>query len=287
MSLFKPKTKEETLRLCMLSAVQLFNIVSLIVFLVKYMQGSAPVTAIIYGVLSIVYCAIPDIAQKICKFKIATPMYALILAYAVAPLLGHSYGLYYSMWWWDKLLHVMGGVIFALFGAYLPKLFLKDEHCNTWLCVLCGFIFSVAIAGLWECVEFTVDTLFHTDMQKDTIVYRIDSYLLHEQLYHEKGQLLTVGEVNGMLINGDVAMQGYLDLGKTDSMLDMLVETLGAALFSVAYILDKGKHTAFHYLPQTAPQRAETAEENEWEAEVATAQNQTVAEEESQKAEKI
>ncbi len=282
MSLFKPKTKEETLRLCIFSAFQLFNIVSLIVFSVKCVMGSAPITTVVYGLLSIVYCSIPDIAQKVCKFKIATPMYVLILAYAFAPLLGHTYGLYYTIAWWDKLLHVMGGVIFALFGAYLPKFFLKDENCNMWLCVLCGFIFSVAIAGLWECVEFTVDTLFHTDMQKDTIVYRIDSYLLHEQLYNEKGQLLTVGEVNGALINGDVAMQGYLDVGKTDSMLDMLVELLGAALFSVAYILDKGKHTAFHYLSQPAPQHADTVDGNESEAEVAPATAET---EKSDKAE--
>ena len=140
--------------------------------------------------------------------------------------------------------------MFALFGAYLPKLFLKDENCNMWLCVLFGFVFSIAIAGLWEFVEYFCDTFFHTDMQKDTIVYTLDSYLLNDILGGDLGTIERVGEVGGTLINGDMQVQGYLDIGKIDTMRDMLVEAAGALVFCIVYAVDKGKHTAFHYIPK-------------------------------------
>ena len=85
-------------------------------------------------------------------------------------------------------------------------------------------------------------------LQKDTIIYRIDSYLLNEELYGASGELLTLPTVNGTVING-APMQGYLDVGRQDSMIDMLVELAGTLLFCVVYIIDKGKRFAFHYTP--------------------------------------
>lgn len=250
MKVFKSVTKTDAARLCIFAAFQLFNLVSLVTYTVLYIQNKATVTQILMCVFSALFVSIPDIAQKLCRFRIATPMYVFVLSYALCPMLGHTYGLYYTIKWWDKLLHVTGGVVFALFGAYLPKLFLKDENCNMWLCVLFGFVFSIAIAGLWEFVEYFCDTFFHTDMQKDTIVYTLNSYLLNDILGGDLGTIERVGEVGGTLINGDMQVQGYLDIGKIDTMRDMLVEAAGALVFCIVYAVDKGKHTAFHYIPK-------------------------------------
>lgn len=250
MAFLKLKKREDALRFCVFCAFHLFNLVTLVVFAVKWVRGTGTFTQMFYCVLTVLYCSIPDIAQKLCRFRIATPAYILILFYALSPMLGHTYGLYYTVKWWDKLLHIAAGIIFALFGAYLPKLCLKDENCNIWLCVLCGFAVSVTIAGLWECVEFFCDTFFHTDMQKDAILYRIDSYLLNDRLGGEIGTILNVPNVEGTLINGDMAIEGYLDIGLRDTMLDMLVELVGAVLFCIVYLIDKGKHIAFHYIPR-------------------------------------
>lgn len=249
MAFLNIKTKEDKVRTGIFLAFHLFNFVTMIVFGIKWLNGTAAFTQVLYCVLTVLYCSIPDIAQKLCKFRIATPAYVLILFYALSPMLGHTYGLYYSVKIWDKLLHIAAGIIFAMFGAYLPKVFLKDENCNIWLCVLCGFAVSMAIAGLWELVEYFFDSVFHTDMQKDTIIYRIDSYLLNERLYGASGELLTIPSVDATWINGE-ALEGYLDLGRQDSMIDMLVELAGTLLFCVVYLIDKGKRIAFHYLPQ-------------------------------------
>jgi hypothetical protein len=108
-----------------------------------------------------------------------------------------------------------------------------------------------------------------TDMQKDSLLTTVKSYLLQEELFHVKGELLTVDQVKTIfVINGEeYAINGYLDTGRMDTMLDMLVEGLGALVYSVIYLLDKGKHTAFTYLPKKetpvleTSEKAETAEE--------------------------
>ena len=248
MAFLNVKNKESGVRIGVFCAFHLFNLITMVVFGVKWICGTATFTQVLYCILTVLYCSIPDIAQKLCKFRIATPAYILILFYALSPMLGHTYGLYYSIKIWDKLLHIAAGIIFAMFGAYLPKLFLKDENCNVWLCIICGFAVSMAIAGVWELIEFFCDSVLHTDMQKDSIIYRLDSYLLNEELYGVSGELLTIPSVGGTVIDGKL-IQGYLDLGRKDSMVDMLVELLGTLAFCVVYIFDKGKHIAFHYLP--------------------------------------
>ena len=111
---FKPYTKENLLRLCVYLALELFLVVSLVYFTVAYFMGKAVITQAIMCVFGIVAVSIADIMQGLCKFRIATPVYFFILAYSVCPTLGHTYGLYYYISWWDKLLHMTGGVVFAL-----------------------------------------------------------------------------------------------------------------------------------------------------------------------------
>ena len=254
---FKPFTKENLLRLCVYLALELFLVVSLIYFTAAYFTGKAVVTQAIMCVFGIVAVSLADILQRLCKFRIATPVYLFILAYAVCPTLGHTYGLYYYISWWDKLLHMTGGVVFALFGAYLPKVFLKTDECNVWLCVICGFMFSLGLSMLWEFVEYFLDTCFGTDMQKDSILYTLRSYLLNDiDKGYVTGELLDTGSITTTIQGADgtvYQLNGLLDTGKIDTMHDMLIEAAGALVFSIVYIIDKGKHTCFHYLGKSAP----------------------------------
>ena len=52
------------------------------------------------------------------------------------------------------------------------------------------------------------------------------------------------------VINGEYIINGYIDIGRVDSMLDLLVETLGALVFAVIYAIDKGVHTSFHLITE-------------------------------------
>ena len=268
-------TADNITRLCVFSALQLFNVVSLVYFLVAFILGQATVTQPIMCFMSILFVSITDVAQKLFKFRTPLPVYIFALVYAFCPMLGHTYGLYYYVSWWDKMLHVAGGVVFALFGAYLPKAFLKTNDVPVWLCIVSGFMFSLGISVLWEYVEFFLDTFMGTDMQKDSLLTTVKSYLLQEELFHVKGELLTVDQVKTIfVINGEeYAINGYLDTGRMDTMLDMLVEGLGALVYSVVYLLDKGKHTAFTYLPKKETPVLETSEKAEELQEVAVTQS--------------
>lgn len=263
---FKPFTKENVLRLSVFLALQAFLFVSLVYFTVAYFLGKAVITQAIMCVFGIVAVSIADILQALCRFRISTPVYLFILAYAVCPTLGHTYGLYYYIPWWDKLLHMTGGVVFALFGAYLPKVFLKTDECNVWLCVICGFMFSLGLSMLWEFVEYFLDSCFGTDMQKDSILYTLRSYLLNDiDKGYVTGELLDAGAITTTIQGADGAVyqiDGLLDTGRIDTMHDMLIEAAGALVFSVAYAIDKGKHICFHYLPKKErTKRAETTDD--------------------------
>ncbi|MBE5730854.1 MAG: hypothetical protein E7350_02755 [Clostridiales bacterium] len=159
--------------------------------------------------------------------------------YAIGPMLGHVYNLYYLTTWWDDLLHTSGGVVFAIFGVYIAKFVSKNGEPSLLMTAIFALCFSMSVAVAWEFIEYGCDQLFGTDMQNDTVVSFIHSYLLG-------GEMAETGNIDGItevIINGQpLGVGGYLDIGLHDSMHDMLVETLGAVVFMIIYLFDKEKH---------------------------------------------
>jgi hypothetical protein len=195
--------------------------------------------AIVSGI-SVLYVFLPLLGQKLFNVRLNSVLYLFVMAYTISPLLGYSYNLYYLTSWWDDVLHAFSGVFFGIVGAYLPTLFCKNEEVSFPLRAFCAFSFSVAVAGLWELAEFSADSFFATDMQKDTLLTDLPpSYLLSELLGFPIG---TLGELNGaqITINGQT-VNHYVDLGLIDSMQDIFIETLGAAIYTALYCAGKGK----------------------------------------------
>ena len=95
----------------------------------------------------------------------------------------------------------------------------------------------MAIAVLWEFCEFGADTFLGMDVQDDTVVYSLTSYLLGNTL----GVTGSIENIQSVVVNG-VALPGYIDIGLIDSMLDMLLETLGAIVTCLIIWFDKGRH---------------------------------------------
>lgn len=251
------------------AACLLFCVVSFILFVVKKDFPKAGM-----AVLSVVYVLLPFCLERIFRFWIQTPLYFVISFYTVCPLLGYSYKLYYILPWWDDILHAFAGLIFAMFGAYLPRAFCKNGNWNVAFCAIFSIVFSIAVAAVWEFIEFGADCLLGTDMQKDVFVEGRNSYLLGKLLGLPMDQTANVG---GGCIVGGVAIDGYLDIGLIDTMFDMLIESAGALLYAVIFAVGKGK--IFVFLPYEKPLDAhlppisaiETSVEN---CEVALAQNE-------------
>ena len=107
---------------------------------------------------------------------------------------------------------------------------------------LVAFCFSMTIGVLWEFFEFSVDRLFHMDMQKDTIVHTISSVMLDPT---NKNIPITIDGITSVAVNGkNLGFDGYLDIGLYDTMEDLLVNFIGALTFSIFgyfYIKRRGK----------------------------------------------
>ena len=94
----------------------------------------------------------------------------------------------------------------------------------------------------WEFVEFGSDRLLGTDMQKDTILAQIRT----EYLEDAPGAVGMINNIEEVIVNGErIPVKGYIDIGLFDSMADMFVESAGALLVAVFYLIDRGKHMLF------------------------------------------
>lgn len=190
--------------------------------------------ALAFGTILLVL--LPMLAERLFSCRICLPLYLFTLVYAIGPMLGHCWKLYYTLPWWDKLLHTSAGMIFAILGAYLFDL-LAQEKQKPIVRILFAFCFSVTVSVLWEFAEFGADTFLGMDMQNDRVVSRITSYLLGQTL----GTTGSIHDIHSVVVNG-IILPGYIDIGLHDSMLDMLLESLGALITCLLLFLDKDRH---------------------------------------------
>ena len=81
----------------------------------------------------------------------------------------------------------------------------------------------MTIGALWEIFEFSVDNLFHKDMQKDTVIQQITSVALDPT---NRNIPITISNIQDVVVNGEsLGLGGYLDIG--------LYDIIGAVVFSV------------------------------------------------------
>lgn len=217
-----------------LGGVFLCEIFTLITIIMLWAGGEPDRLALAFGTLLLVL--LPMLLEKVFKCRICLPVYIFALAYAIGPMLGHCWKLYYTVPVWDKLLHISGGVMFAILGAYFFDLLMKGEK-RPAVSAIFALCFSMAIAVLWEFCEFGADTFLGMDMQDDTVIHGLTSYLLGDTL----GVTGSIENIQSVTVNG-IALPGYIDIGLIDSMLDMLLETMGAVVTCMILWMDKGRH---------------------------------------------
>ena len=124
--------------------------------------------------------------------------------------------------------------------------------------------YAAAPAG-WKLTAFicvlggllvAMDQVFHTDMQKDTIVQAIYSVALDPT---RSNRPMGITGITGTAVNGrDLGIDGYLDIGLLDTMKDLFVNFIGAVVFSVTgyvYVKTRGKKktAAQSFVPRPKP----------------------------------
>jgi hypothetical protein len=173
--------------------------------------------------------------------------YILFSFYAFGPLLGAVYSLYYHISWWDGLLHLLAGTVFAVIGTQLTKILNKNNKTSYLFSAIFGVLLSIGIAVFWEFFEYGCDRIFNSDMQADTIINIIST-----KINRTDGLVDIYKNITETFVNGQsLGIIGYLDIGLVDTMQDMLVETLGALIFIVYVLFDRNKHPMISEIKKT------------------------------------
>lgn len=171
-------------------------------------------------------------------FSVRIPLVAEVLflfVIAGGMLLGNGYNLYIILPHWDDALHTVSGAALTLLGACLAKKTLvNNTRGRGYAPVVWGALFSLACLMVWELFEYGGMRIFGFDMQEDSIIYEIRSYLLagtHE--YTENLENIT----KTVIYYGDgqtKVIHGYLDTGLLDTLNDLLVGFIGALVTVVS-----------------------------------------------------
>lgn len=233
-NMIKEEKTVKVIRYVLFACCEAFALGSLIYTLIL-----GDMTRMLMCIGTFIFVALPFIAKALFKMELGLGLFVFCQFYALGPMLGHVYKLYYYTTWWDDILHASGGVVFAIVGVFFAERLNKKGETSLMMKAVFALVFSIAIAAVWEFIEYGSDMIFLTDMQNDTVIHRFSSYLIGGEL----GQTGAFEDIQQVLINGQaLGVKGYLDIGLHDTMHDMLIETLGAIIFFIIYIIDKGKH---------------------------------------------
>ena len=197
--------------------------------------------------LSLLLFLLPSFVEE--QFKIDIPplfeviIYFFIFAAEVLGEVGHFYVYFQGL---DTVLHTINGFLCAAIGFSMIDLLnrnSKNIKLSPFYLALVAFCFSMTIGVIWEFFEFGADMFWGQDMQKDFIVNSFQSVTLDPE---NSQHVVAVTDILSTVIHtasGDVIIEnGYLDIGLIDTMKDLLVNLVGAIVFSLlGYFYAKGE----------------------------------------------
>ncbi|MCR5154916.1 MAG: hypothetical protein K6B75_08740 [Lachnospiraceae bacterium] len=189
--------------------------------------------------LAIMLFWLPMVVQVTFRIEIPPQLEVIIMFFIfAAEILGEIESYYTKFPFWDTMLHTVNGFLCAAVGLSLVIILNKSDRImfdlSPFFVVLVGFCFSMTIGVLWEFFEFGMDTFFRFDMQKDTIVASISSCKMDPDGNQAAYVIKNIKETVITTEDGrQYTIAGYLDTGLIDTMKDLLVNFLGAIIFSV------------------------------------------------------
>ncbi len=197
--------------------------------------------------LTLVLLIMPSLVQVTFKIEIPTVLEILILIFIfAAEILGEIREYYIMFPMWDTILHTINGFLAAAIGFSMVDLLNRSEktmfQLSPLFTAIVAFCFSMTIGVVWELFEFGMDTFFGLDMQKDTIIQTIRSVTLNPE---GRNVVTVIDNIRDVSVNGiGLGLGGYLDIGLIDTMKDLIVNFIGAVVFSVFgyfYVKNRGK----------------------------------------------
>lgn len=194
---------------------------------------------------------VPALLEDRMDLKIPPLFQAIIFTFIfAAEILGEVDHYYVKIPFWDTMLHTINGFLFAAVGfslVYLLNRSANEFNLSPFYLALVAFCFSMTIGVIWEFFECSMDLFFNMDMQKDFVVQTVNSVTLDPA---NSGEVIHVKDIVGTVIttsSGETTAVegGYLDIGILDTMKDLLVNLIGAVVFStIGYLALKNDRSS-------------------------------------------
>ncbi len=208
------------------------------------------------SVLTLVLFNIPHFVNNRTVLRLPNLLEIIILMFIFsAEILGEIQSFYTIFKYWDTILHTINGFLMAAIGFAMidvlnnhPKFHIQ---LSPMFVAFVSFCFSMTIGVIWEFFEFGMDYFFLTDMQKDFIVNNLSSVALNPDGINNAVIIRNITGVTVHYIQNGIEQAyeiagGYLDIGIIDTMKDLLVNCIGAIVFSAfgaIYIKNREKNT--------------------------------------------
>lgn len=188
------KTFADNIRRTLLILLQLIMAVELVVLL---FEGEWLPAFLVCMIMAITIA--PVLFSERLPVYIPPEVHVSVIIFVFASIfLGEIRGYYLRIWWWDIAIHTSSGLLLGIFGFLLVYVLNENSRINVYLHIrfvaLFAFLFAVATGAMWEIFEFGMDRIFGTNMQKP--------------MFSDPS-------------------------GLTDTMWDLIVDTLGAAAISL------------------------------------------------------
>ena len=209
-------------------------------------------------ILTLLLFLVPSFVQL--TFKVELPIFLeiliLIFIYA-AEILGEIDNYYFSIPYWDTILHTINGFVCAAVGFSTVSLLNRSQKIQFALSpiymAIVSFTFSMTIGVLWEFFEFSMDQFFGMDTQKDTLITTVRSAGVDESIPG-----FTVEDIHEVSLDGKViSEEGYIDIGLIDTMEDLFVNFIGAGVFSVFSFFYVKNEDRFVFIQNFIPKKKE------------------------------
>lgn len=201
-------------------------------------------------ILVLIQFLIPYFITKKLKIELPSIFEIIILLFIFSSeVLGEIQNFYGVFKHFDTVLHTLNGFLCAAVGFSLIDLCNNNSekfNLSPLYLTIVAFCFSMTIGVLWEFLEYSIDKVMLSDMQKDKLVTKISSVYLNPK---GKNKAIVIDDINRTIIytsDGETIIDGgYLDLGLNDTMKDLIVNFVGAVVFSIfgyLYVINRDKY---------------------------------------------
>ena len=218
--------------------------------------------SVFFCILTLVLLVLPSILTRRLQIELPTTLEIIVLLFIfAAEILGELNSFYIRVPNWDTMLHTLNGFLCAAVGFALVDMLNRSDRFSFKLSPLylaiVAFCFSMTVGVLWEFFEYFSDVFLGFDMQKDTVIHALHTVELDPTRSNKVIALKGISDV--ILVHSDgtqtaLGLGGYLDVGLNDTMKDLIVNFIGAVVFSVIgffYVKEKGKgRFAARFIPR-------------------------------------